>query len=560
MDIEQTLRLACVPPEPRRDFEDTVMARVSAAAWRAAQARPRKSRRMLLIGSLFVAAAAAATFAMWDSGSQPPADVGAQTFEPAAPAAALTAAFPAAGPATPAAAPDMPPKVPSQAPKSTWVAEPCDAAAAALPAPPRYSVLVQPLQFESADPATQSMVQQYYSAVLDALRKVPGLALAGEGAPTTAGKPADFRVIVAAGGWGEQAGNTQRLRISVEAWNGSGFNGLSGTSRDIRTLDASSCPSAGAFNCGPVAAASFDVGSFVAQNRLPRYPTAAQAACSRNREILAQRNFELTRNDPEGTAALLQQGIERMAAASAPTNRANMWPRLRGAARPEAVPYLIKTLRETEDEAVRKEVLTVLAVKFAGDPGVREALAPVAAASADTLMRHVVERALSGDGTWIDYAAARLRDASLPAAQRLEAWHWMADAMSLDKEAMSATLARGLTALQQVDGVRTLANLLAGTQKDPAGPGYGLAGQLGQWSLRQIGSVSHPAATELLIICFDAEPNYITLSALATRRDDPRVAGKLESIAADPSTPQLARQAAQLLRQPLQAARAGPVG
>ncbi|MEJ0099406.1 MAG: hypothetical protein WDO12_06545 [Pseudomonadota bacterium] len=45
---------------PAPDFEDAVMARVSAAAWRASQPVPRRRRHILLISVLFVVAAAAA--------------------------------------------------------------------------------------------------------------------------------------------------------------------------------------------------------------------------------------------------------------------------------------------------------------------------------------------------------------------------------------------------------------------------------------------------------------------------------------------------------------------
>jgi len=550
MDIEQTLRLACVPPEPGRDFEDTVMARVSAAAWRAEQLRPRKSRRVLLIGALIAVAAAAATFATWNNGPQPDLALEAGTVEPAAPTVAQAAPALSAT-ATLAAAPTASLQTPPPAPKFTEVAQRCSAADAATPAPSRYTVLVQPLQFESNDPVIQSQVREYYNALLDALRKVPGLALAGAEAQIATGKPADYRITVAAGGWGAQStATTQRLRTGVESWNGTAFTGPSGTSREVSTLDISRCPSSGALNCGPVAAASVDVGLFVGLNRLPRYPGEAQVACDRAMQAFAQPAFERLRSGTD-SVPLIRQGLEYLAATAEPTYRANRWSLLRSNARPNAVDSLVAALRETNDPAFSKEVVTLLAVKFAGDPTARESLATVATAGTNTLTGHVAELALSGDGPWRDYVVARVRDASLPAAQRLEAVNWMIDATSLDPQQMTATLGTVLTKLQESGGIPVLARLLVDTQKDE---GNDITKQWGSWVMGRLGSLNRtpveypPAAVDLLIACFDAMPAQLTLNNLAALRADPRVASKLESIATDLSNPQLAERAARSLR------------
>jgi hypothetical protein len=74
--------------------------------------------------------------------------------------------------------------------------------------------------------------------------------------------------------------------------------------------------------------------------------------------------------------------------------------------------------------------------------------------------------------------------------------------------------------------------------------------QQGQLVMRKLGALKHPAAVALLIDCFEAMPNGTSLNILASRRDDPRVVAKLESIAADPSDPSLAKRATTLLAQP----------
>jgi hypothetical protein len=557
MDIERTLRLACAAPDPGPAFEETVMARVGAAAWRATQAAPRKSRRIVLIGVLFAGAAAAAILVAQYSGSSPPPALAVQAVETAATqivSLAAPAIAPSAVPVSGPVAAATPPPLPPAAPNSTDTAQLCTAAAAAPPAAPRYTVLVQPLKFDTSDPVIQSRVQEYYGALLDSLRRVPGLALAGREAD--ASKPADFRITVTEtkGFGGGPMGESAALSLSLEAWNGTAFASRMGTVRQIRTLDNNNCPSGPAPNCGPAGAAAIDVS--VGLSQLPRYPTTTQLACNRAIEL----DFQQRRADPTYSISMVRQGLERIAGMPELMQRNSMWSILRSNARPELAQPLATALRESTDDAFRKEAMTLLAVKYADDPAARQALAAVAASAPDTLMRHVAERAVSGEAPWRDYAVVRVRDTSLPTPQRLEAWYWMVDAMALDTTKMSNAMVEALTALQAGNGVRVLADLLAASQKDPAGPGYGLAGQQDQWAMRRIGSVNHPAAPELLIACFDAMPNYITLGVLATRRDDPRVVSRLEAVAADETDPRLSKQAISALRAPLSPALPAPTG
>jgi hypothetical protein len=286
--------------------------------------------------------------------------------------------------------------------------------------------------------------------------------------------------------------------------------------------------------------------------RLPRFPTAAQAACERASQAQAAQQSREIRADPAIGFTLLRQFLERLATTPNPTTRIGMWGFLNNVARPELVQSLATALRDSTDDAFRKEAVTLLAVKFAADPAARDALVAVAASGPDTLMRRVAERAVSREEPWHDYAVARLRDTTLPSDQRLEAWYWMADAMPLDQDKMRAALADMLTELQQRDGVRVLAELLADTQKDVSETGYGIAGQQGQRTMTLFGAVNHPAAPELLISYYEAEPNYLTLGVLATRRDDPRIASMLESIAADQTDQRMSRRAANYLSQPLE--------
>ncbi len=557
MNLEEQLREALAPCEPGPQAEAAVMSRVSAAAWRASWSVRRRPGRTILFGTILVVAAAAASviFVERHAGSSlPPEALFTGAVAPAVHETAFdaTSIAPPAAPFRAAAARGTPPS------DGPTVEEPC-AAANAAPAAASYLVLAEPLRFEMDGAAIRPWLQQYYDAVLDQLRNVPGVELVGTRKEAVADKPADFRITVSLIGpttVGQPGDTTDwRLSLQLEAWTGTAYGKPVSMLRPVGK-ETSSCPTGSAtiFNCGPAGTAAFDVHLLTGNpvnpgksTQIARFPTPAQVACHRESQKLSAQRAQ---PDPAISMSAMRLALDRLAVTTEPERRRGMFSLLRNIALPEHIPLLASAWRKSTDEAFRKEVVTLLAVKFADDPAAREALAAVAAGSPDALVRHVAERALSGDGPWRDYAVARVRDTSLPAARRLEAWYWMADAMPLDQQKMSDTLAGMLTALQEGDGVRVLVDLLASTQKNPSSPDYGLAGQQGQMALRQIGSVNHPAAPELLIASFDAMPNYLTLSVLATRRDDPRVDAKLESIAAEHADAQLRRMAASRLRQP----------
>jgi hypothetical protein len=402
-------------------------------------------------------------------------------------------------------------------------------------------------------------VQAYYGALLDGLRRIPGLKLVDtEVAPA---KPADFRLIVAANS--DLDGNfisdreAGRVTVTLQTWTGTAFGKGVGTGRKLDSLAAGNCPLAPAQpnNCGVENAAAFDIG-FALNGPLPRTP--AQLACIRATQRDLQADLAQRRTvGPTIDMSVVRQLLQRIATAPQAASRNSSWSILRSSVRPELLQPLVAALRETTDEAFRKELVTLLAVKFAGDAAAQEALAAVVAGAPDTLLRHVAERALSGNGPWRDYAVARIRDASLPPAQRLEALYWMFDVTPLDPQQGADMVAAVLTTLRQGDGIPVLARLLVGTLQESGDAANELTGRWSQWVMGRLGPLNRPpvsypaAAVDLLIACFDAMPTDLTLSNLAARRDDPRVAGKLESIAADTANPRLSERAARLLNQPL---------
>jgi hypothetical protein len=579
MEIEQTVRAACALREPAPDFEDVVMARVSAAAWRASRG-PVRVRRVLLISALIASVAAAAIVTTRYSGSasvttaplsRETAAVAPPIVESAMPLAVDSST--ANGGAEAAVVPQVPP-APPVPPTAADVSQVC---AAAQPGPsiaPAYTVLLEPLQFETDDPELASRVQRFYSAATNQLKSVPGLALVGSEAAGTAGKPADYRVTVAIGKNADtRAGQPAwQATATLQPWTGTSFGNGNSRHSAIPSLDASICPSTptGAptgqdFNCRLEQAGAGMLLNLSAS--LPRAP--AQAACETSRVQLfrAQIAQQITA-EPARFFPTVRQTLERLATTTNPITRSNAWASLARNARPEYAQLLVHALQESTDDAFRSEVVTLLAVKYPDAAAVREALAAMAARSPDTLMRHVAERPTAAQEVWRDYAISRLSDDRLPTEQRLDALFWMTEAMMLDKDRIAAEMSALLTVLQRNRRLPVLADILAGTLKNlgEAGPGPSgqprqwTVGQLGQLTLRQIGSVHHPAVADLLIACFDAAPNDMTLEVLATRRDDPRVASKLESIANLGSDERLRRSATRLLSRPLEDRSQAPPG
>lgn len=568
MEIERTVRAACALREPAPDFEDVVMARVSAAAWRASHG-PVHARRVLLISALVAGVAAAAIVATRYSGSESVATaplipasavVAVPIVESALP---VTVRIPAAGAGGEAAAlPVMPPVSPVP-PTAADVSQVCAAAQAGPAVAPVYTVLVEPLKIETDDAELASRAQRFYAAAINQLKSIPGLALVGSEAANSVAKPADHRVIISI----EKNLNTKagqpawQSTVSLQPWTGTSFGGGSSSRSAFPALDAIICPTPAeqGSSCRLETAGAGMMLNLSA--RLPRYPTPAQASCQNARQQLFMEQIAQQRTaDPARFFPTVRQTLERLATTTNPITRSNAWASLGRDAHPEYAQLLVQALHESIDDAFRREVVTLLAVKYPDDPAAREALAAFAASSPDTLMRHVAERASAGPGVWRDYAVSRLSDERLPMERRLEAWFWMAEAMSLDKDGMASEVSGLLTVLQRGGGFPVLADVMGSTLKDLSDAGPDFLGQQGYRTMGQIGSVNHPAVPELLIASFDTAPNYLTLGVLATRRDDPRVASKLESIASHGTDERLRRSATSLLNRPLETRPQAPAG
>jgi hypothetical protein len=348
------------------------------------------------------------------------------------------------------------------------------------------------------------------------------------------------------------------MRLQLETWNGTAFVARVSTESEFSEEDERFiCP----FQVRNCAANVSGATAALMLGNMPRLTTAAKAACDRERSESSRQQFaEQRRADPSIDNAMLRNLIQNLATNSSPTTRSNLARRRLDMTRPEMREPLLAALRESTDDAARKEIVTLLAVAFADDVIVQQALAAVAASSADTLTRHVAQRVLTGEGPWRDFVIHRLRDTSLSTTQRLEPLFWIADTMPVNKQKLDAEVTALLTELQQGDGVRVLAEFLAGTQMNPRDMSQTLLIQQGQRTMRQIASVNHPAVPDLLIAYFDAAPNFLTVAALATRRDQPGIMRKLASIAAGHADQQVQRLAGNYLNEPLNPPPPAPPG
>jgi hypothetical protein len=153
MDLEQRLRTGLVAPDPGATFTARVMARVGRGA-------TRRRGSYILISTLLVVGAAAAMLAWRMLVVQPPPVevikmATARDPEPVAQDPLVQSLLEVEEPVAP-----LPPPEPTL--KQVF---------------PQYSVLVMPLRHEAQDVIKRGPVESLYAAMLDELRKVPGLTL-----------------------------------------------------------------------------------------------------------------------------------------------------------------------------------------------------------------------------------------------------------------------------------------------------------------------------------------------------------------------------------------------
>lgn len=530
MDLEQQLRAALAPCEPGPAPLAVVMAQLNRAR-PASSKRHRRGGPIILLGFVLAVAAAAGILGTRLMGGS----------------AQATAEWPVVA------------GTPAEVPPEQLLLQPDDSGdRPAQPASSTFTVLVQPLQLDTEGGVVESQVREYYNALVDGLRLVPGLVVVPPGAASLATTPADFRITVS----GEDARNefttgTGTWRVSLrteERLDGDYRPAVGGTIRVIVSMNAKMCLEGPDRDCGLAGMAADHVEQLVylfpsspaLEELRARYRDEAAAlkqALSTPENILRQRLPQPPGATPVD-ADLIRQILDRIAVVPEPGPRAALWTSLRGQKYPEQLPVLMKALREEPADVVRQELITQLALGFAEDPAARDVLASVAEVEPQALPRHVAERALFGDGPWRVYASAALRDSRLSTAQRLDPLTWMLDVRQLYPR-VGDTFTEVLPALLEGDGARMLAGLLSSRKKESANL---LEALKTESYVARIGASNAQAAPDLLVAWFDVEQSEQALRLLAPHRDDARVRNKLEAIVAYNAEPVLRRLAASYLR------------
>lgn len=417
MDLEQQLRAALAPCEPRAMPMEAVMSNLSRGG------KGRFARRALLPTVLVLAAAAAifASLQRWpvqaeSRTSSVPVDI------PVA-QEGIEAQKPIGSVAITASARGM---------------EPDTAGPVATP------VSMQPIsvRVEFRNRATGVAAQKVdaiHAAFLAQLRAFPGLTLVeGVAEPAVAPGSQDYRFMMI-GSEGQQQRDVMVVvaQNAVEEPDGSVSGSLMISNR---ARIATQCPGGIAAvtegaPCTDADSVAANLLDFLRARSLPPDPAHGSrlqarlvnpAADPLDRlkalsDLLGQGTDRANSRRVSMDTTTVKGAIDLAATAGSPEIRARIWHMVRNAGRPELIEPMVASMRNDPDGEVRLEAVATLSADFAADAGVRNALGSTARDDARPLVRALAQRALSGDATWRQYVMDSLQDKSRTAEGRIEA-------------------------------------------------------------------------------------------------------------------------------------------
>ncbi|MEO8316545.1 MAG: HEAT repeat domain-containing protein, partial [Pseudomonadota bacterium] len=414
---------------------------------RGAQNIPSRTGRRVLVGTLAALAAAAAVMALLPRPTAPTA--------PSAPTnKASVAEVHATAPVIGLESVDLAP-------------EPLQVIAVEAPAKPKFTVsVVAPLPplapgspasgtssyFSPADaeavrayqsnPSRQQAVQAFHNALLDELRRIPGLTLVDPDQPIADPSGRNYRVTF---GFSTQFGldgkvmlgdgRVVSLGVTAEQLKPDGKNVRrlsSGVAIDLLAPCAGTPPVVDAPACRDPCGQAAEMARKLRQEVFPpdasvtrplqaRLQDPSQDASQRIKTL--EDLFKLSR-DHDDLALLREPGVVRAAIALAangdPALRTQIWRMMRGVGNPDLIQPLLASLTQDPSD-VRLAAIETLSADFLGDPRVRAALASTAVEDPRPLVRAVAERGISGEEPWRRYVDSSLKDSNQPAAQRVEA-------------------------------------------------------------------------------------------------------------------------------------------
>lgn len=521
--------------------------------------------RAILVGTLFVMAAAAAILGMWLGGSSPNmVAVEASPSTPPVTTPVVVAAAPAKDlPAQPTAAGQTP---------------------AAL-APGSFTVRVPPLRIEVEDAAGVALAQRFRDRVIEKLGRVPDLVVVDQ----TAASDYQVRISFASRSTSTTIAEVDATTSAAFAAADAAMESIARTNPDdqwrrrlefekqgvlrsgtaIRAAAMQGLPSSIALLLGngfprpailddkllsqagggadrvelsaemlvrDLRTKVFPLTPSLERELLATLGDSSQRYAERRRALAGLLSIALRRGGiPAMDAAAVRAGAEFALAESKELGpeQAMLWNALALTRNPELVPYLIRAM-DSAPTAARLHLLKILARDFADDPRARPALEAASQLNSESVVRMAGVRESRDESRWNEYVVASLKDSGLSDMQRLQP--------IADMVPDSAAFAAGNVRLEyQLDDqtVRELGTLIQSVVQIPDRSRYPDAEiNMATNALKVLATMKSPVAADVMVEVLRArEPRVRFLKtpaltlALQQFSGDPKVRGALEEMA-----------------------------
>lgn len=411
-------------------------------------------------------------------------------------------------------------------------------------------------QAQTSDVGRVQVLQSLYTALVDELSTIPGLALLETDPTELTPSSRHFRLTIqfltVLGANGQMAPIDNRyvsVALGIEKLQPDGkfVRSSAPNSASIdRQASCSGAVPAADVPCRDVRGTAATLVQLLRNHVFPPDPTVTHPLQARFQDSSLEAGERLkaleelfSLQSRTGVSGLLRDaGLVRaaidLARAADPVVRAQLWRSLRGVGDGALIePMIASLLQDPED--VRLAAIETLAADFPADPRVLSALERVAQADPRPLVRAVAQRGLSGEETWRQYVTASLKDHSQPAPQRVEAlvYYLYPPGPTRATSSSVADYFQIMTELLDDDAVRALAQAIP----DSDGLGRGANNLLGNFSSR---FKDHPAVPEMLlrVLANDPKPLMRAVAAQNLARfhaSDPHVREALDkALASDP--------------------------
>lgn len=410
---------------------------------------------------------------------------------------------------------------------------------------PAFTVLLS-TSVEALDATDRASFDAFRAAVIDELRRTPGLILVLAD-PAAANQRADFELALVGVRRNGRLNGTLRVRDAAPGGLVQSIQGAFGQDCDSSCFkDAASLGEALAGKAVTMMLPP------AAEQRPALLAELEDSSLPPQQRLQALRDLDLRRPqgrsgprrvDPSGDSlrdpAIVQAVIDLAAVATSSVQRAEIWRTMRSIRDPALVEPLARAAELDPDDLVRAEAVATLAADYADDPRARAAFELIARVDSWALVRALARRGLSGEATWNSYVISSLKDTTLSDAQRLEA--------ALFHARSAATPEQALSLLLDDEAIEAL------TQVQPRAADAGMKASDVRTLLTELASVRNPAVTRMLLASIEQlespSDRRVVVSLLADRIGEPGVRAALERIAREDPDEQARQVATRALRE-----------